>query len=106
VPGSVFEVAVWEVAAPRAGSRWYTLMRRSPTDEVSGSLRLAFEWDVTARGLLTLKLHALERVLQQRVEILCMLRPVPLAVAETWEVATANTRRWRRVGLPIIGIGS
>jgi hypothetical protein len=41
-------------------------MRRSAGDaEVGGRVRLAFEWDITARGLLALKLAALERVLVQ-----------------------------------------
>jgi hypothetical protein len=39
-----------------------------------------FLWDVTAKGLLTIKLHALERVLQQRQEILAALQPVPAEV--------------------------
>lgn len=51
---------------PPAEPRWYTLMRRAAGDaEVGGRLRLAFEWDITARGLLALKLAALERVLVQ-----------------------------------------
>ena len=40
-----------------------------------------FLWDVTAKGLLSIKLHALERVLQQRQEILAALQPVPAAVS-------------------------
>ena len=63
---------------------WYDLMRRSAEDKVSGAIRLSFAWDVTARSLLTLKLSALERVLAQRVEVLCMLNPVSAETAMEW----------------------
>lgn len=59
-------------------------MRRSAADNVSGSIRLSFAWDVTARSLLNLKLTALERVLAQRTEVLCMLNPVPVETAIKW----------------------
>ena len=49
-----------------------------------GSLRLAFSWDVTARSLMSLMLKALEHVLQQRREILCMLSPISPYTAITW----------------------
>lgn len=68
-------------------AKWYTLMRRAAGEEVGGRVRLAFEWDITARGLLALKLAALERVLAQRTEILCMLHPVPPATAAAWSGA-------------------
>lgn len=42
--------------------RWYTLMRRAAGEDVAGRVQLAFQWDITARGLLALKLQALERV--------------------------------------------
>lgn len=42
--------------------------------------RSRFAWDVTAKGLLSIKLHALERVLEQRREILAALQPVPAEV--------------------------
>ena len=50
----------------------------------SGQLQLRFVWEVTARSLLTIKLHALERVLAQRQEILAALQPVPPAVVRGW----------------------
>lgn len=45
-----------------AEPRWYTLMRRAAGEDVAGRVQLAFQWDITARGLLALKLQALERV--------------------------------------------
>lgn len=59
-------------------------MRRTAGDKVSGAVRLSFAWDVTARSLLTLKLNALERVMAQRVEVLCMLNPVTADIALQW----------------------
>lgn len=59
-------------------------MRRDARDAVCGSMRLAFSWDVTARSLMSLMLKALEHVLQQRREILCMLSPVSPHTAITW----------------------
>ena len=59
-------------------------MRRSAGDAVSGSIRLSFSWDVTARSLLNLKLAALERVLAQRTEVLCMLNPTGADLALKW----------------------
>ena len=47
-----------------------------PLTPCSGQLQLRFVWEVTARSLLTIKLHALERVLDQRREILAALQPV------------------------------
>ena len=47
-------------------------------------VRLAFEWDITAKGLLALQLGAMERVLAQRQEILCMLSPVLAPGALAW----------------------
>lgn len=70
---------------PHVGSKtWYSLMRRDSKDAVCGRLRLAFAWDVTARSLMSLMLKALEHVLQQRREILCMLDPVSPLTALTW----------------------
>ncbi|KAL3135445.1 hypothetical protein ABBQ32_007626 [Trebouxia sp. C0010 RCD-2024] len=68
----------------RGTPRNYPLMRRDARDAVCGSLRLAFSWDVTARSLMSLMLKALEHVLQQRREILCMLSPVSPHTAITW----------------------
>lgn len=59
-------------------------MRRDSKDAVCGRLKLAFAWDVTARSLMSLMLKALEHVLQQRREILCMLDPVSPITALTW----------------------
>ena len=59
-------------------------MRRDGKDAVGGQLRLGFAWDVTARSLMSLMLKALEHVLQQRREILCMLAPVSPHTAMTW----------------------
>ena len=59
-------------------------MRRATFDRVSGRLQLAFAWDVSARGLLVLRLRALEHVLQQRKEILCMLKPISPRDAIHW----------------------
>lgn len=63
---------------------WFPLMRRSAADTVSGQLQLRFQWDVTARGLLAIKLTALERVLGQRREILAALQPVQVQTALEW----------------------
>jgi hypothetical protein len=70
--------------APTGTPLWYPLMRRSAADTVSGQLQLRFQWDVTARGLLTIKLAALERVLAQRREILAALQPVHVRKALEW----------------------
>jgi len=59
-------------------------MRRSASDTVSGQLQLRFLWDVTARGLLTIKLAALEQVLAQRREILAALQPISVQTALHW----------------------
>ena len=56
----------------------------------SGQLQLRFVWEVTARSLLTIKLHALERVLAQRQEILAALQPVPAAVVRSWAPADGD----------------
>ena len=50
----------------------------------SGQVQLRIVWEVTARSLLTIKLHALERVLAQRREILAALQPVPPTLARQW----------------------
>ncbi len=77
--------------APAGTPLWFPLMRRSAADTVSGQLQLRFQWDVTARGLLAIKLAALERVLAQRREILAALQPVPVRKALDWaEPCTDN----------------
>ena len=68
-----------------AGSRHiYRLRRQGPTDSVTGDICLGFAWDVTARSLLGMKLATLERVLAQRMEILCLLRPFPTHTVQHW----------------------
>ncbi len=84
-PGKVCGLIQSSCATLTAGSKhWYTLMRRDAGDAVSGQLQLGFNWDVTARSLLSLKLAALENVLSQRQEILCALNPVPASTAQRW----------------------
>lgn len=86
------EVPLSETLEIPAGSPvWFPLMRRSAADIVSGELELRFLWDVTARGLLNIKLTALERVLAQRREILAALQPVPLQTALKWQKANPMT---------------
>ena len=67
-----------------AEQQWYTLTRSSAHDRVTGRLRMGFSWEITVRSLLTLKLSIMERVLAQRVEILCMLHPVQPQKAMEW----------------------
>lgn len=89
------EVPLTETLDVPAGTPlWFPLMRRNAADNVSGRLQLRFVWDVTARGLLTIKLAALERVLVQRREILAALQPVPYPVVRTWTkpVSTATQK--------------
>lgn len=57
-------------------------------------------WDVTAKGLLTIKLHALERVLQQRQEILAALQPVPAEV-RAWGAGAAHCCSAQRSAVPV-----
>ncbi|KAK9867090.1 hypothetical protein WJX84_006946 [Apatococcus fuscideae] len=68
----------------RAEQQWYTLTRSNAHDRVTGRLRMGFSWEITVRSLLTLKLSIMERVLAQRVEILCMLHPVQPQKALDW----------------------
>ena len=74
--------------APPGTPLWFPLMRRSAGDTVSGQLQLRFQWDVSARGLLSIKLSALERVLAQRREILAALQPIPARTALEWSKPT------------------
>lgn len=69
---------------PAGTPLWLPLARRDAGDAVSGQLQLRFVWEVTARSLLSIKLHALERVLAQRQEILAALQPVQPAVVRSW----------------------
>lgn len=79
------EVALGQTLDVPAGTPlWFPLMRRGAADAVSGQLQLRFVWDVTARGLLTIKLAALERVLAQRREILAALQPVSPEEVLAW----------------------
>lgn len=85
------EVPLTETLDVPAGTPlWFPLMRRSATDNVSGQLQLRFLWDVTAKGLLTIKLAALERVLAQRREILAALQPVPSSVVAKWALPASK----------------
>ena len=61
-------------------------------------VRLSFEWDITAKGLLGLQLEAMERVLVQRLEILCMLDPVPASRAIDWALQKSR-KQARKVGI-------
>ena len=70
--------------------RWVTLTRRSAADTVAGRVKLTFGWDVSPRGLLALKIRALERVLAQRLEVVMALTPVPAAVALAWASGAAD----------------
>ena len=78
----------------------YTLRRRGPSDEVTGTVALGFAWDITARSLLLMKLATLERVLAQRVEILCMLRPTPSRSVQGWVIADAQPPEADQVQAP------
>jgi hypothetical protein len=71
-------------------------------------------WDVTARGLLSIKLHALERVLAQRREILSALQPVPPLTVAGWaapdptilsttELAAGSVQA---LGISLFGVGT
>ena len=73
----------------------YKLRRQAPRDSVTGDICLGFAWDVTARSLLGMKLATLERVLAQRVEILCLLRPTSPRAVQHWvdqDAASQSTR--------------
>ena len=61
-------------------------------------VRLAFEWEITAKGLLALQLSAMERVLAQRQEILCMLSPVLAQRALGWAKHKDPRHRDAKVG--------
>lgn len=63
---------------------WYPLMRRTANDDIQGKIQLRFHWDVTTRGLMSIKLLALENVLAQRREILAALQPVQSIESLTW----------------------
>eukprot|EP00887_Chlorella_sp_A99_P007742 scaffold20.g7742.t1 len=89
---------------------WFPLMRRGAGDSVTGRLQLRFQWEITARGLLTIKLHALERVLAQRREILAALTPVGPQVVLRWKPAPApeeerDREASRRVQGGVLGAG-
>ena len=68
-------------------------MRSVASDDVHGRIRLGFTWDVSARSLLQLKLDVLERVYAQRLEILCMLKPVQVSASQRWITAYAEHKR-------------
>ena len=69
-------------------------MRREADDEVSGEIELRFTWDITAKGLLTLKKRALQHVISQRSEILSLLYPADnKAIADAIAAAELNLAR-------------
>eukprot|EP00963_Diacronema_lutheri_P009370 scaffold840_cov344-Pavlova_lutheri.AAC.87 len=54
----------------------FVLSRRDADEEVSGNIRLRFEWEVTPHSLLLVRLKATERTLTERLEILSLMRPI------------------------------
>ena len=93
------------MSAAAGNKTWYPLMRRDGKDAVGGQLRLGFAWDVTARSLMSLMLKALEHVLQQRREILCMLAPVSPHTAMTWSIpgsSAASTATLQVCFIPLL----
>lgn len=71
---------------------WFPLMRRTSSDVVSGRVQLRFSWDITTRGLLAIKLAALERVLAQRQEILAALQPITANTSMHWNIPNPGVR--------------
>jgi hypothetical protein len=69
---------------PAMTALWYPLMRRTASDEINGRVQLRFHWDVSTRGLMSIKLLAMESVLAQRREILAALQPVQSSEALVW----------------------
>lgn len=55
-------------------------------------------WEWTAKGLLTIKLRALEQVLQQRQEILAALQPIPAEVSLRQRQQGAAAKRYKHAG--------
>ena len=93
--------SIRRAAGVAGGRRWFTLTRSTATDDVHGRIRLGFTWDVTARSLLQLKLGVLERIFAQRLEILCMLKPVLPQTALRWTTAFEQSKRDVQVGLVV-----
>jgi hypothetical protein len=60
-------------------NRSYHLARRDGRDMVAGIVTLAFDWSVSATSLLRQRHRILEKVLMQRLEILAILSPMPVA---------------------------
>ena len=63
---------------------WYPLMRRTAGDDISGRVQLRFHWDVSTKGLMSIKMAAMESVLAQRREIIAALQPVQSHEAISW----------------------
>ena len=76
---------------PAMTALWYPLMRRTAGDEITGRLQLRFHWDVSTRGLMSIKLLALESVLAQRREILAALQPVESLESLAWAKVNPET---------------
>ena len=76
---------------PAMTALWYPLMRRTAGDEITGRLQLRFHWDVSTRGLMNIKLLALESVLAQRREILAALQPVQSLESLAWAKVNPDT---------------
>lgn len=70
---------------------WYPLMRRSANDEISGKVQLRFHWDVSTRGLMSIKMSAMESVLAQRREIIAALQPIQSLEAISWRQPNPDT---------------
>lgn len=70
---------------------WYPLMRRSANDEITGRVQLRFHWDVSTRGLMSIKMSAMESVLAQRREIIAALQPIQSHEAIAWRKPNQDT---------------
>lgn len=67
----------------------FVLSRRSADEEVSGKVRLRFEWEVTPHSLLLVRLRATEKMLTERLEILSLMRPISTS---DWESAMEKAK--------------
>lgn len=70
---------------------WYPLMRRTARDDISGRVQLRFHWDVTTKGLMSIKVSAMESVLAQRREIIAALQPIQSSEAIAWRKPNPDT---------------
>jgi len=77
---------------------------------------MRFHWDITTRGLMNIKLLALESVLAQRREILAALQPIHSHEAASWSKPNPDTftpvddgsefirKRGNKIAIPTIGL--